>query len=91
MFSYFGKVNSNLAFRTDSNDFARSAAVYRFMETALNDWLDGREKAYAVHQVIRESRRMFGPAGEIPCQLLNRALAPPDDPSRLAACIRRCK
>lgn len=82
MFSYFEKRARNLAFRTDSSEFARQG-VYTFAESTLAAWLQGQERAYAVQDVLREIRAVFGIGGEGVAALIEDALRlPPDDERR---------
>lgn len=78
MFSYFGNQYCCLAFRTDSHEFARQA-VHDFAETTLNAWLQGQERAYAVRDVLREVRAVFGHGGAGAADLIEQALLVRED------------
>lgn len=58
-----------MAFRTDSDAFARSAAASHLSET-LNAYLDGQEKAYAVTWAIGEIEALFGLSAALPVKML---------------------
>ncbi len=74
MFSFFQSRVSALPFRTDRDDFARRA-VFEYAETTLNAFLDGREKAWAVRDVMREVQAVFGGGATLPIALMEEALA----------------
>ena len=73
MFSFFQKRVSTLPFRTDRDDFARRS-VHDYAETTLNAFLDGREKAWAVRDVISEVQAVFGAGGTLPVALMEEAI-----------------
>lgn len=72
-----------MAFTTNPEAFARHSAL-RFAENTLAAYLQGQERDYAVHDVIRELRALFGDGATTPAALLARAMAlDPDDAGRL--------
>lgn len=73
MFSFFQRRVSTLPFRTDRDDFARRS-VHAYAETTLNAFLNGREKAWAVRDVINEVRAVFGKGSALPIALMEDAL-----------------
>ena len=78
MFSFFQKRVSALPFRTDRDDFVRRS-VHAYAETTLNAFLDGKEKAWAVRDVMKEVRASFGEGASIPIALMQAAIAAPED------------
>lgn len=73
MFSFFQKRVSALPFRTDRDDFARRS-VHDYAETTLNAFLDGREKAWAVRDVMSEVQAVFGAGATLPVALMEEAI-----------------
>lgn len=79
MFSHFGKRTQDMAFCNEKNEHARVSAA-RHAETVLFAYLDGKEKAYAVQDAMREVRALFHEGAEQFSSLVTRALAAdPDD------------
>ena len=70
-----------MAFSFSKRDHARRQAV-RELEAVLFSYLDGREKAYAVHAALGEASALFGAGATLPAGLVVQALGcPPDDES----------
>lgn len=65
MFSIFQKQTSGMAFQSGKVDFARRSAANHMAQT-LHAFIDGREKAYAVHDAIREIEALFGGSAALP-------------------------
>jgi hypothetical protein len=77
MFSYFQRRVAALPFRTDRDDFARRS-VEAYAQTTLNAFLDGKEKAWAVRDVIKEVRANFGEGAVMPIALMEAAITAPE-------------
>jgi len=78
MFSYFGKITNGMAFTPSPERYSRRYAL-EHAEKVLAAYLDGREKPYAVLDVIRELRALFHAGAEMPAALLARAIETPAD------------
>lgn len=71
-----------MAFTTSPERYSRAAAL-AFAETTLTAFLDGREKEYAVRDVLRELEALFHAGAVEPARLLREALhASPDEEER---------
>lgn len=83
MFSYFGNQTANMAFAPYKTAFARrSAATYAAKTLAA--YLQGQERAYAVHDVLNELQALFHAGAILPCQLIRDGLACEDEDRRAA-------
>lgn len=68
-----------MAFSIEKNEFARRAAA-RHAETILFDYLQGREKLYAVEYAVNELKVLFHEGAAQSIELIDRALkCDPDD------------
>lgn len=67
-----------MAFTTGKHRFARRAAAAYAAET-LAAYLQGRERAYAVHDALRELEALFGEGAVLPVRLVRQAMALPLD------------
>lgn len=89
MFSYFGNRNNRMAFTPSPERYSRHDALL-FAETTLTAYLDGREKAYAVRDVLNELQALFHAGATEPAQLLREALdASPDDEEKRLALVTK--
>lgn len=73
MFSHFGNRTQGMAFCNQKNELARVSAA-RHAEEVLFAYLDGKEKAYAVHDTLREVKALFHEGAEQCVLLVTRAL-----------------
>lgn len=89
MFSYFGNRSQGMAFCNEKNEHARRSAALH-AETVLFAYLDGKEKAYAVRDAMREVEALFREGAALFVSLVDRALAadPDDYDFRLALLTR---
>lgn len=71
--SRFESMRRDMAFSHNKQELVRQDVV-RAAESTLNDYLDGREKAYAVYLLIEEITAVFHEAAVIPVQLLHLAI-----------------
>lgn len=72
-----------MAFTSEKHAYTRSA-VLTFAESTLFAYLDGKEKAYAVRDVLREVRATYHGGGDQAISLIEQAMQSPDDRERLA-------
>lgn len=70
-----------MAFTTGKDRFARRSAATYAADT-LAAYLQGRERAYAVHDALQELRALFHEGAIIPCRLVLDGLAHPDEDVR---------
>lgn len=78
-----------MAFIASPERFSRRRAARHAAET-LAAWLQGREKAYAVHDALHELRALFHEGAAIPCRLVLDAMnLSPDDEQGRAALVTR--
>ena len=74
---------ADMAFQANKDSFARRAAASHF-STALHAYIDGREKAYAVHDATREIAALFGPSAALAVKMIGDMMRlDADDPRRL--------
>lgn len=83
MFSHFGNRTSSMAFAPYKTRLARRAAASYAAET-LAAFLQGQERAYAVHDALRELQALFGAGADLSCKLIKQGLASPDENARVA-------
>lgn len=50
-----------------------------YAQTTLNTFLDGKEKAWAVRDVMAEVQAVFGPGAVLPIALMEEAITAPED------------
>ncbi|WP_157505406.1 hypothetical protein [Geminicoccus roseus] len=87
MFSYFGKQYNEMAFTPDKDRYARRAAA-KFVSDLLADYLQGREKGYAVEQAIKELEALFHAGAVLPVRLIRQGLACEDEDTRAALFVK---
>lgn len=83
MFSRFASQTNGMAFTTGKDRFARRSAATYAGET-FAAYLQGRERAYAVHDALQELRVLFHDGATIPCRLVLDGLAHPNEDARAA-------
>lgn len=89
MFSRFASQTNGMVFTTGKDQFARRS-VARYAAETLAAYLQGQERAYAVHDVLRELEALFHDGAAIPCRLLRDALRLPfDDEDQRAALVAK--
>ena len=81
MFSYFGKRVQDMAFAPNKTLHARAAAAL-YAEETLSAYLQGRERLYAVHDVLNELRALFHSGADLPASLIRQAIETPDEEKR---------
>lgn len=81
MFSRFEKRVQGMAFAPYKNSLARAAAA-RYASETLAAYLQGQERAYAVHDALNELRALFHDGATLPALLILQGLAVEDDERR---------
>jgi hypothetical protein len=84
MFSRFAARTQDMAFAPYKDQFARRAAASYAAET-LAAYLQGRERAYAVQDVLNEFQALFGLGAKLPVELIRQGLALPHEDDRVAS------
>lgn len=83
MFSRFAARVQGMAFAPYKNRIARASAASYAAET-LAAYLQGQERAYAVHDAINELSALFHEGAKIPVDLIRYGLACEDEEKRAA-------
>lgn len=81
MFSRIAKQRQDMAFAPYKHHLARAAGL-AYAEETLCAFMDGRERAYAVEDVIRELRALFGGAGALPIAAIRKGMNSLDEEER---------